>query len=99
VYLFQVFNFAIPKKQIQVKDWHLESCGTDHDGFQLQNIHVFNNQKNEILVSGKVNVKTFLSAPVTVRIGEFVSEVDTHFLFVQTFRVGFSKNKCKLRND
>jgi ribosomal protein L18E len=62
----------MPKKQIKVKDWHLESCGTDRGGLELQNINVVNSQKDEILVLGKVNVKTFLSAPVTVRIGEFL---------------------------
>lgn len=70
VYLFQVINLALPKKKIEVKDWQLESCGTDHNGLQLQNINVFNNQKDDILVTGNVNVQTFLSAPVTVRIGE-----------------------------
>lgn len=52
----------------------MESCGTDHNGLQLQNIHVSNSQKDEILVTGNVNVKTFLSAPVTVRIGELASQ-------------------------
>ena len=75
MYFFQVFNLAFPKRQLQVKDWHLESCGTDDDALQLQNIKIVNNQKDEILVSGKVNVKTFLVAPVTVRIGQFVSEI------------------------
>jgi hypothetical protein len=74
VYLFQIVNLAISKKQIEVKDWQLESCGTEHNELQLQNIHVFNNQKDEILITGKVNVKTFLSAPVTVRLGESASE-------------------------
>jgi hypothetical protein len=69
VYLFQVISLAISKKEIKVKDWQLESCGTDNKGLQLQNIHVINNQKDEILITGNVNVKTFLSAPVTVRIG------------------------------
>jgi hypothetical protein len=74
VYLFQVIRLAIPKKHIEVRDWKLESCGTDHNELQLQNIHVFNNQKDEILLTGNVNVKTFLSAPVTVRIGELSSQ-------------------------
>jgi hypothetical protein len=72
--LFQLISRVIPKKQIQVKDWQLENCGTDHKGLQLQNIQVFNNEKDEILVTGNVNVQTFLSAPVTVRVGELASK-------------------------
>jgi hypothetical protein len=72
--LFQFFNAALPKKKIEVKDWKLESCGTDHDGFQLQNINVVNSQEDEILVTGSVNVQTFLSAPITVRTGELAPE-------------------------
>jgi len=79
--LFQVINSVIPKKQIKVKDWQLESCGTYQNGLQLQNIHVFNNDKDEILVTGNVNVKTFLSAPIKVRKGVFVSEA-RHEYFV-----------------
>lgn len=75
MYFFQVLNLAFPKRQIQVKDWHLESCGTDDDALQLQNINIVNNQNDQILVSGKVNVKTSLFSPVTVRIGQFVSEI------------------------
>ena len=75
MYLFQVISSVISKKQIKVNDWQLESCGSDDNGIQLQNIHVFNNEKDEILVTGNVNVKTFLSAPVTVRIGELALQV------------------------
>jgi len=52
----------------------MESCDTGHNGLQLQNIHAFNNQKDEILVTGNVNVKTFLSAPITVRLSELASQ-------------------------
>lgn len=75
MYLFQIISSVISKKQIIVKDWQLESCGTDDNGLQLQNINVFNNQKDEILVTGNVNVKTFLSAPISVRIGEIALQV------------------------
>jgi hypothetical protein len=81
--LFQVINVALPKKKIEVKDWQLERCDTDHNGLQLQNINVFNSQKDEILVTGSVNVQTFLSAPITVRTGELAPQTRNAY-FVQS---------------
>jgi hypothetical protein len=68
VYVFQALNLVVPKKHIDVTDWHLETCGAGHDGLELQNIHVLNDREEGILVFGKVKAKTFLSAPITVRI-------------------------------
>jgi hypothetical protein len=80
VYVFQLFDLVIPKKYVQVKDLDLKTCSNGHEGLELRNIQVFNNrEEEEILVSGKVNVMTFLSAPITVRIAHYVSEIFAAF--------------------
>jgi hypothetical protein len=63
-----------PKKYISVKDLNLRTCGSGHEGLELQNIKVFNDEE-EIVISGTANVKIFLSAPVTVRIPHYFSEI------------------------
>jgi hypothetical protein len=51
----------------------MKTCSSGREGIELQNIHVFNNREDEIVISGEVNVMTFLSAPITVRIPHRVS--------------------------
>ncbi|PNF21259.1 hypothetical protein B7P43_G02113 [Cryptotermes secundus] len=46
----------------------MKTCSNAHGGLELQNIHVFNNGKGEIEISGKVNIMTFLSAPITAKV-------------------------------
>jgi hypothetical protein len=75
VYVLQVLDLAAPKKYMQIRDWHVESCGSGQDGLELQNVQVYNNKREEEIVgSGIVNVKTFLSAPITVRFPQYFSE-------------------------
>jgi hypothetical protein len=65
--VFQVLGLITPKKLVEVKDLVIKTCGNSHEGLALQDIHVYNNREEEIVISGKVNVMTFLSAPITVR--------------------------------
>jgi hypothetical protein len=73
--VFQILDLVIPKKYVQVKDLDMKSCSNGHEGLELQNIHVFNNMEEEIVVSGKVNIMTFLSAPITVRNPRYISDI------------------------
>jgi hypothetical protein len=66
--VFQVLDLIIPKTYVKVKDLDMKTCSNGDQGLELQNIRVFNNKEQEIVISGKVDVITFLSAPITVRI-------------------------------
>ncbi|KDR17702.1 ganglioside GM2 activator-like [Zootermopsis nevadensis] len=64
-----ILDLAVPKKYLHVEDWHVDRCGIDNDDFELQDIQVsVNKWKEEIVVSGKVHVRTFLSTPVTAKV-------------------------------
>lgn len=63
-----VLDLVVPKKYVQVKDLYMKTCSNGHEGLELQNIHVFNNREEEIVISGKVNIMTFLSAPITAKV-------------------------------
>jgi hypothetical protein len=72
--VFQLLGLVVSKKNVQVKDLDMQTCSNGREGLELQNIQVFNNRE-DIAISGKVNVMTFLSAPITVRIPHYVSEI------------------------
>jgi hypothetical protein len=73
--VFQVLDLIIPKKYVQVTGLDMKTCSNGHEGLELQDIRVFNNREEEIVISGKVNIMTFLSAPITVRIPHYVSDI------------------------
>jgi hypothetical protein len=70
--VFQVLDLVIPKMYVQVKDLDMKTCSNGQEGLELQNIQVFNSREHEIVISGKVNIMTFLSAPITVRISHYI---------------------------
>jgi hypothetical protein len=72
--VFQLLGLVVSKKNVQVKDLEMQTCSNGGEGLELQNIRVYNNRE-EIVISGKVNIMTFLSAPITVRISHYVSEI------------------------
>jgi hypothetical protein len=73
--VFQVLDLVLPKKYVQVMDLDMKTCSNGHERLELQNIHAFNNREEEIVISGIVNIMTFLSAPITVRSPYYVSDI------------------------
>ncbi|XP_069686622.1 ganglioside GM2 activator-like [Periplaneta americana] len=63
-----VINFIAPKKKLEIQDWNIQSCGGSDGPLALEYIDVSVNARDEFVLSGRIHVRQFLSAPLTVKV-------------------------------